>query len=71
VAAVLTWWVYDSEGHGYRRINEILGLIEAAYDPFILTNCEVQLGDISQEIIDSALGNRPVRSIPFTVLTRR
>ncbi len=65
------WWVYDSEGRGYRRINDILALIEVAYDPFILTNCEVVQGDISQEIIDSALGNRLARSIAYTVLTRR
>ena len=49
------WWIYDDIARGYRRINAIIPLIEAAY-PLHATGAYWEIASIGAETIDEQLG---------------
>lgn len=67
-----TWLVYDDPVHLWRRINNVVSLIEAAYtdNPRLIEGYVIHLASIGAETMDDGL-NRPYRSILLQARTRR
>lgn len=64
------WWVYDTPGRGYARINAIITTIEAAYAPLSIPFGRVVVGPIGQATDDRSLGGLLARPIQIR-FTRR
>lgn len=64
-----TWWVYDTMGLRWQRIEPLIELIKAAYPQLALASCEIDFLSDSGRITDAALNLR-AKSQPFVLVTR-
>ena len=66
------WYLYDDAHYGYRRINDLIPLILAAYpDEDALSDWYITANGASAERPDAAIFQLPCRSLTFTAFTRR
>jgi hypothetical protein len=72
IREAFAWYLYDDDYYGYRRINDLIPLILAAYpDEDGLSDWYLTANGASPERPDAAVFSLPCRSLTFTAFTRR